>query len=152
SKLNSAGTALAYSTYVGGAGISEGRAITVDASGRAHVCGATDAPDFPSRNAYQLAIAGSRDAFFLRLNAAGSDLDYASFLGGRGDDVCEGIALDSDSNLYLMGNTYTTASGASTNDFPTSTRAFQRSSPGGGQDCFVTKFDDTAKRLTYSTY
>jgi uncharacterized protein (TIGR03437 family) len=152
SKLNAAGTALAYSTYVGGAGVSEGRAITVDGTGRAHVCGATDAADFPSRNAYQPALAGSRDAFFLRLNPAGSDLDYSGFLGGHGDEVCEGIALDSNSNLYLMGNTYTTAGGASTNDFPTSTGAFQRSSPGGGQDCFVTKFDDTARRLTYSTY
>jgi uncharacterized protein (TIGR03437 family) len=152
SKLNAAGTALAYSTYVGGAGVSEGRAITVDSTGRAHVCGATDAADFPSRSAYQPALAGSRDAFFLRLNPAGSDLDYSSFLGGHGDDACDGIALDSNSNLYLMGNTYTTASGASTNDFPTSTGAFQRSSPGGGQDCFVTKFDDTGRRLTYSTY
>lgn len=150
-KLNASGTALAYSTYLGGTGISEGRAITVDGSGRAHVCGTTDAGDFPSRNAYQPGIGGSRDAFFLRLNAAGSGLDYSSFLGGHGDDVCEGIALDSNSNLYLAGNTYTTASGASSNDFPTSAGAFQRSSP-GGQDCFVAKFDDTGGRLTYSTY
>jgi uncharacterized protein (TIGR03437 family) len=152
SKLNATGTALAYSTYIGGTGVSEGHAITVDPTGRAVVCGATDAADFPSRNAYQPAIGGSRDAFFLRLNPAGSDLDYSGFLGGRGDDVCEGIALDSNGNLYLAGNTYTTASGASANNFPTSSGAFQRSSPGGGQDCFVTKLDNTAQRLTYSTY
>jgi uncharacterized protein (TIGR03437 family) len=151
-KINSSGNALVYSTYIGGAGASEGRAIAVDGAGHAYVCGATDAVDFPTRNAYQASIGGSRDAFFLRLNAAGFDLDYSSFLGGHGDDVCEGLALDPNGNLYLAGNTYARSSGPSANDFPTSPGGFQRSSPGGGQDCFVSKFDDSGRRLTYSTY
>lgn len=151
-KVNAAGNSLVYSTYVGGAGVTEGRAIAVDAAGHVYVCGATDAVDFPTRNAYQPALSGSRDAFFLRLDAAGSTLDYSSFLGGHGDDVCEGIALDPNGNLYLAGNTYARASAPSANDFPTSSAGYQRSSPGGGQDCFVTKFDDTGRRLTYSTY
>jgi uncharacterized protein (TIGR03437 family) len=149
-KVNPSGNALVYSTYIGGAGASDGRAITVDGADHAYVCGTTDAADFPTRNAYQAAIGGSRDAFFLRLNAAGSDLDYSSFFGGHGDDVCEGVALDPDGNLYLAGNTYAMSTGV--NDFPISTNAFQRGGPGGDQDCFVSKFDDTGRRLTYSTY
>ena len=151
-KVNAAGSSLVYSTYLGGAGVTEGRAIAVDAAGHAYVCGTTDAADFPTRNAYQPNLAGSRDAFFLRLDATGSTLDYSSFWGGHGDDVCEGAVVDQNGNLYLAGNTYTTALTASANDFPTSSAGFQRSSGGGGQDCFVSKFDDTGKRLTYSTY
>ena len=151
-KVNSSGTALVYSNYIGGTGSSEGRAITVDSTGRAFVCGATDAGDFPVLNAYQSSLAGGRDVFFLRLNAVGSGMDYSSFLGGHGDDVCEGIALDTSGNLYVGGNTYSRLTGPSTNDFPTSSAGFQRASPGGGQDCFVSKFDDSGHRLTYSTY
>ena len=151
-KVNAGGSGLVYSTYLGGAGVSEGRAIAVDAAGHAYVCGATDASDFPTRNAYQATLGGSRDAFFLRLDASGSTLDYSSFLGGHGDDLCEGVALDANGNLYLAGNTYARSLLASANDFPTSPAGYQRSSPGGGQDCFVTKFDDTGRRLTYSTY
>ncbi len=149
-KVNPSGNGLVYSTYIGGAGASDGRAITVDGAGHAYVCGTTDAADFPNRNAYQAAIGGGRDAFFLRLNTAGSDLDYSSFLGGHGDDVCEGVAVDPGGNVYLTGNTYSVPTGL--NDFPTSTNAFQQGGSGGDQDCFVSKFDDSGHRLTYSTY
>jgi uncharacterized protein (TIGR03437 family) len=151
-KVNPSGSALVYSTYIGGTGTAEGRAIALDSTGRAYVCGTTDASDFPNRNSYQASIGGSRDAFFLRLNPLGSDLDYASFFGGHGDDVCENLALDTSGNVYLSGNTYMRSASPSANDFPTTPGAFQRSSPGGGQDCFVAKFDDTGRRLTWSTY
>jgi uncharacterized protein (TIGR03437 family) len=150
-KVSPAG-ALVYSTYLGGTGVTEGRAIAVDAAGRAYLCGVTSAADFPTRNPYQSTLSGLRDAFFLRLDATGSSPDYASFLGGRGDDSCEAVALDTSGNLYLAGNTYARAAAPSANDFPTSSAGYQRSSPGGGQDCFVTKFDDTGRRMTYSTY
>jgi uncharacterized protein (TIGR03437 family) len=150
-KINPGGTGLVYSTYVGGSGTTDGRAITVDAAGHTFVCGSTDAPDFPVSNAYQSSLGGSRDAFFLRLNASGSSLDYATFFGGHGDDVCENIAVDSKGNLYLAGNTFSRSTSASTNDFPTTVGVVQYSSP-GGQDCFVSKFDDSGHRLTWSTY
>ena len=149
-KVNAGGNALVYSTYIGGSGNTDGRGIAVDSAGHTYVCGATDAADFPTRNAYQTSIGGSRDVFFLRLNVSGSDLDYSSFFGGHGDDVCEVVALDPDGNLYLAGNTYAMPTGV--NDFPTTPGAFQRAGPGGDQDCFVSKFDDTGHRLTYSTY
>ena len=149
-KVNPGGNALVYSTYIGGSGNTDGRGIAVDGAGHTYVCGATDAADFPTRNAYQASIGGSRDVFFLRLNISGSDLDYSSFFGGHGDDVCEVVALDPDGNVYLAGNTYAMPTGV--NDFPTTLGAFQRAGPGGDQDCFVSKFDDTGHRLTYSTY
>ncbi len=149
-KINAGGNALVYSTYIGGSGNTDGRGIAVDGAGHTYVCGATDAADFPARNAYQASLGGSRDAFFLRLNLTGSDFDYSSFFGGHGDDVCEVIALDPDGNLYLAGNTYVMPTGV--NDFPTTLGAFQRAGPGGDQDCFVSKFDDTGHRLTYSTF
>jgi len=149
-KVNPAGNALVYSTYIGGSGNTEGRGIAVDDTGHTYLCGATDAADFPTRNAYQASLGGSRDAFFLRLNLSGSDVDYSSFFGGHGDDVCEAVALDPDGNLYLAGNTYAMPTGI--NDLPTTLNAFQPSSPGGDQDCFVAKFDDSGHRLTYSTY
>uniref|UniRef100_Q01T38 Uncharacterized protein n=1 Tax=Solibacter usitatus (strain Ellin6076) TaxID=234267 RepID=Q01T38_SOLUE len=149
-KLNPAANALVYSTYIGGSGDTDGGAIAVDDSGRTYVCGATDAPDFPTRNPYQPGIGGGRDVFFLRLNISGSGLDYSSFFGGRGDDACKAAAVDADGNLYLAGNTYAMPTGI--NDFPTTLNAFQPAAPGGDQDCFVAKFDDTGHRLTYSTY
>lgn len=149
-KVNAGGTALVYSTYIGGSGNTDGRGIAVDATGHTYVCGTTDAADFPTRNAYQTSIGGSRDVFFLRLNTSGSDVDYSSYFGGHGDDVCEVVALDPDGNVYLAGNTYAMPTGV--NDFPTTLGAFQRAGPGGDQDCFVSKFDDTGQRLTYSTY
>jgi uncharacterized protein (TIGR03437 family) len=149
-KVNSGGNTLVYSTYIGGSGNTDGRGIAVDDAGHAYVCGATDAADFPTRNAYQESIGGSRDVFFLRLSVSGSDLDYSSYFGGHGDDVCEVVALDPNGNLYLAGNTY--AMPTVVNDFPTTPSAFQRTGPGGDQDCFVVKFDNTGYRLTYSTY
>jgi len=151
-KINPGGTALVYSTYIGGAGSTDARAIAVDSGGHAYVCGATDAADFPTRTPYQASLAGSRDIFFLRLNSAGSGFDYSSFFGGHGDDVCEGVAVDSAGNVYLAGNTYARSPNASANDFPTTSGVFQHSSPGGGQDCFAAKFDNTGGRLTWSTF
>ena len=149
-KVNPSGNALVYSTYIGGSGNTEGRGIAVDDTGHTYLCGATDAADFPTRTAYQASLGGSRDAFFLRLNLSGSDLDYSSFFGGHGDDVCDAVALDPDGNVYLVGNTYAMPTGI--NDLPTTLNSFQPASPGGDQDCFVAKFDDSGHRLTYSTY
>ena len=151
-KVNPGGSALVYSTYIGGAGTSEGRAITVDSAGHAFVCGATDAADFPTRTPYQASLGGSRDVFFLRLNPAGSGFDYSSFFGGHGDDFCESIAVDSAGNVYLAGNTFARSPNPSANDFPTTSGVLQHSSPGGAQDCFVSKFDNTGGRLTWSTF
>jgi hypothetical protein len=145
-KLNAVGSALVYSTYLGGRGDDFGLGIAVDAAGNASLTGYTDSPNFPTTPAaFQPAPGGSLDAFVTKLNSSGSVLIYSTYLGGSGDDVGQGIKLDS------LGNTYVTGFTASTN-FPTSVAAFQ-DALAGSFDAFVTKLDLAGSApLVYSTY
>jgi hypothetical protein len=145
-KLNAAGSGLAYSTYLGGYEFGIGydfvSDIAVDGAGRAHVIGRTYSANFPTANAYDPTFAGG-DAFITKFEASGSTLAYSTFFGGSGDDRGSGIALD------LAGNAYVTGSTSST-DFPTSS-AYQPLS-GGGDDAFVAKLVPSGASLVYSTF
>src|SRR5216684_4968789 len=85
-KLNAAGNALVYSTYLGGAGDDYGEGIAVDAAGNAYLAGMTDSTDFPTTNAIQAENAGLADMFIAKLNATGNALDYSTYLGGSDSD------------------------------------------------------------------
>src|SRR5687767_3176504 len=100
-KFNAAGTALVYSTYLGGSGIDSGQGVAVDGSGSAYVAGYTESPNFPTLNAIQAANGGGLDAFVTKLNAAGTALVYSSYLGGSSSDQAAGIAVDSFGNAYV---------------------------------------------------
>ena len=108
-KLNAAGSALVYSTYLGGSGDDYGYGIAVDSSGNAYVTGYTYSTDFPTVNPLQATNkpqrSRTRDAFVAKLNAAGSALVYSTYLGGSGDDDGYGIAVDSSGNAYVTGYT-----------------------------------------------
>ena len=153
SKLNAVGSALMYSTYLGGSGADSGRSIAVDASGNAYVTGITHSSDFPTTpGAFQTASAGNGDTFVSKLNAAGSALMYSTYLGeevgGNPDDSGEGdgIAVDASGNAYVTGMT-------SFSDFPTTPGAFQTISPPyGGAFAFVSKLNAAGSALVYSTY
>ena len=142
-KLNAAGSALVYSTYLGGSGDDEGRAIAVDSSGNAYVAGETGSSDFPTANPIQAARNGSNDAFVTKLNAAGNALVYSTYLGGTlGDmNVGGGIAVDASGNAYVTGDTTST-------DFPTA-GPFQ-STNGGSSDVFIAKIGEITVGCTYS--
>jgi hypothetical protein len=142
-KLNPAGNALVYSTYLGGSGTDSGNAIAVDSSGSAYVTGDTDSLNFPTRNPIQSSNAGLQDAFVARLAATGSSLVFSTYLGGYGQDRGSGIALDSAGNAYITGATTSL-------NFPTA-GALQASN-GGGQDAFVAKLNALGTSLLYSTY
>ena len=112
-KLNSAGSALVYSTYLGGSVSDAGSGIAVDSSGNAYVTGTTGSTDFPTANPLQATYGGGvYDAFVAKLNPAGSALVYSTFLGGSNSDSGQGIAVDFSGNAYVTGHTYST-------DFPT---------------------------------
>jgi hypothetical protein len=133
-KLNPAGTVLAYSTYLGGSDDDEGVGIAVDASGNAYVAGLTNSTNFPiTPGAYQTVYGGGAyDAFVTKLNPTGTALVYSSYLGGSNEDDGYGIAIDTSGNVYVAGYT------ASTN-FPTTPGAYQTVYGGGAYDAFVTK-------------
>jgi hypothetical protein len=142
-KLNATGTALIYSTYIGG-GISGhgkntsgtrsgGSSIALDSSGDAEVTGWTNSTVFPTKNALQTTNAGGYDAFVTVLNPSGSGLLFSSYFGGSGNDNGYGIALDSAGNAYVGG-------GTSSSNFPTTPGAYQ-TAPGSG---FVLKIDPPA--------
>jgi uncharacterized protein (TIGR03437 family) len=104
SKINAAGSALVYSTYLSGSGSdSMGVGIAADASGNAIVAGLTSSTDFPTANPYQAANAGGQDAFVTKLNASGSGLVYSTYLGGAGTDAALGVAVDGSGNAYVSG-------------------------------------------------
>jgi uncharacterized protein (TIGR03437 family) len=148
-KINAAGTALVYSTYLGGSGATQGLSIAVDSASHAFVCGVTDAADFPTQNAYQKQIGGGTDFFISRLSASGSALDASTFLGGHADDSCAGVALDPSGNVYVAGTV--TLLNAGNPDFPTTPGAFG-AQPFGGEDCVVAKFDNGLQAPIYASF
>jgi hypothetical protein len=134
SKLDPAGSALVYSTYLGGSGAEGdfGSGLAIDASGNTYVTSSTISPDFPTTpGAFQTTF-GRSDAFVSKLNASGSALVYSTYLGGSGDDWGLGIAVDRLGNAYVTG-------GTGSSNFPVTAGAFQTSF-GGGSDAFVSKF------------
>ena len=131
-KLNPAGSALVYSSYLGGSDNDEGRGIAVDSSGSAYVTGFTLSTNFPTTGAFQPSLAGRVDAFVTKLNPAGSALVYSTYLGGSAADAAFGIAVDAAGSAYLTGQTDST-------NFPTTKRAFQKAHAGGQFDAFVAK-------------
>jgi hypothetical protein len=148
-KFNAAGSALVYSTYLGGSLHEAGGSIAVDSAGNAYVTGSTDSANFPTANAFQSTFGGGvgcdfgGDVFVTKFNAAGSALVYSTYLGGSGGDFGRSIAVDSAGSAYVTGTTGSV-------DFPTA-NALQNV-PAGGADIFVTKFNAAGSALVYSTY
>lgn len=105
-EFNNEGSALIYSTYIGGRGADLPFGIAVDSFGNAHITGITDSVDFPLRCGLRDTYAGGfSDAFVTKLNALGSSLIYSSFLGGNDFEIGVGIAVDSAGNAYVAGFT-----------------------------------------------
>jgi hypothetical protein len=144
--------ALVYGTYLSTRGLSP-NGIAVDQAGNADITGMAFQATLPATaNAFQPTYNSSGlpdDAFVLSLNPTGSAVNYASYLGGRGMDWGNSIAVDSAGDIYITGSTGSA-------DFPTQ-NAFQ-STPNTGTsgNVFVAEFDPTATTgaasLVYSTY
>ena len=152
-KLNAAGSALIYSTFLGGSDAETEPGIALDTSGSAYVAGTTFSPDYPTTvGAFDTTHNGSfigffrSDAFVTRLNATGSTLVYSTFLGGDNSDFGSDIAVDTSGNAYVTGSTLS-------NDFPTTAGAFDTTREIGTFDGFVTKLNPSGSApLVYSTF
>jgi len=142
-KLNSVGSAVVYSTYLGGSGEDYGYGIAVDGAGNVYIAGTTKSGNFPTHNPIQAAIAGGSDAFVAKINPAGSALVYSTYLGGSSDDRGLSIAVDGPGNAYVTGE-------ASSANFPT--HAPIQGANAGSYDAFVTKINSDGSALVYSTY
>jgi hypothetical protein len=145
-KLSPDGSALVYSTFLGGGGYDGGRGIAVDATGNAYVTGYTTSNAFAiTPGAYQTTLEGSEDAFVAKLNQDGSALVYSSYLGGSANDAGYGIAVAANGNTYVTGYTQSP-------DFPTTNGAAQTVTNGSSRVAFVAALDSTGAKLAYSTY
>ncbi len=145
-KLNSSGSAVLYSTLLGGGSTDRGSGVAVDSSGNAYVAGYSGSPDFPTQNAFQGFSGGSFDAFIARIdtNASGAaSVVFSTYLGGIGDDKAYGIAIDNGgNNIYVTGQT-------SSNNFPLLNPA--QPAFGGSFDAFIAKISSTGTKI-YTTY
>jgi hypothetical protein len=149
-KLNNTGSALVYSTFIGGSEMDEARGIAVDNSGNAYITGFTESSTFPitpgaldttfnARTTYL-----PREAFVSKLNANGSSLLYSTFLGGRKSEIGVGIAIDTAGNAYVTGLT-------DSDDFPITAGAVDTTHD-GDYDIYITKLNHTGSSILYSTY
>jgi len=144
--LNPTGSALVYSTYLGGSNQDWVYGIAVGPGGDAFVAGITGSSDFPTTpGALQSVAPSGWNGFVTRLNPVGSRLIYSTYLGGSGVDQAQAIAIDSNRNAYVTG--YTTSI-----DFPTTPTAFQPNLRSPSGNAFVAKLDSRGSGLVYSTY
>jgi|GEM_PF-511419 len=142
SKFTVSGDSLLYSTFLGNDSSDYGYAIAVDSAGYVYVGGKTNSPGFRNVGAFQTTLAGEYDAFITRINPAGTQFVFSSFLGGSGDDAAYDLALDDQGFVYITGPT-------SSSDFPVAD-PFQ--TPGGNLDAFIAKLDIAGSNLIYSTF
>ena len=167
SKLNATGSALVYSTFIGGSTADAAFSIAIDSSGNAYITGGATSSDFPTKNPIQAKFGGGGttcpaqhvsicgDAFVVELDPKGSTLLFSTYLGGSGEDSGLGIVLDPAGNIYVSGGTDST-------DFPTTAGVFQPKFGGGSQGCtnagiacgdaFLTKINAARTAFVYSTY
>jgi hypothetical protein len=140
-KLNPAGNALIYSTYLGGNNFEMGFGIAVDTAGSAYVAGETGSSNLPVLNPVQTTFGGASDGFAAKLNPQGNALVYLTYLGGNVEDLGSAIAVDSGGNAYVAGATESI-------DFPTTPGSLK---PEGDEDAIVVKLNPQGN-LVYSTY
>jgi uncharacterized protein (TIGR03437 family) len=161
-RLNSAGNAISFSTYLGGTLLDACSSIALDASGNIYVTGGTNSANFPStEGSFQRSFRGGRgtfpvlksaDAFVAKLNGNASQLLYATFIGGNGEEAGTAIAVDAEGNAYVTGATN------SSFGFPLSSNAAQTRYAGSGGnvtvgvgDAFLIKLDAAGANLVYGT-
>ena len=157
-KVDPGGTALVYAGYIGGAGKDSGAGIAVDKAGNAYVTGDTQSSETsfpvtvgPGLTFFERAF-GGQDAFVAKVNAAGTALDYAGYIGGTGTEYGHGIAVDGSGNAYVIGSTDSTEASFPVTVGPDLTFN-KRTDPAVVEgDAFVAKVNATGTALVYAGY
>ena len=144
SKFGPAGNNLVYSTFLGGSDTDQGTGIAVDLEGAAYVTGTTNSPNFPVEAALQGRKDTDTDAFVTKVNPAGSDLVYSTYLGGGGADSGTGVVVDRLGGVTVVGTT-------GSSNFPTA-KPLQGVKGGGATDAFVSTLAPAGATLVSSTY
>ncbi len=147
-KLSASGSALLWSTFLGGVSYDEGRSLVLDGSGNVVVTGYTGYSDFPTTlGAYDTSHNGNNDIFVAKLSASGSALLWSTFLGGSDDDGGGSLVLDASGNVVVAGWTVSP-------NFPTTPGAYDTSFNGqyGDYDGFITKLSASGSALTWGTF
>ncbi|MCX6153571.1 MAG: hypothetical protein NT007_05380 [Candidatus Kapabacteria bacterium] len=150
SKISNDGSALIYSTFIGGSISESAYGLKLDAFDNIYLSGTTYSDDFPlSKFPYQKIYSGNGDAFLLSLNAKGNQLIFSTFIGGSGTDNYTGLILDKSDQPIITGITYS-------NDFPTTAGAYlskynDKNLKDSG-DFFISKLSKDASSLIFSTY
>jgi hypothetical protein len=124
-KLSQDGQSLLYSSFIGGSGSDYGVGIAIDSSGAAYITGHTNSDDYPLVNARDSTFGGETECIVSKLNISANALEYSTYLGGSGDDSGIGVAINSNGDIIVAGNT-------DSEDFPEIEGAY-----GGNLDCFV---------------
>ncbi len=149
-KFNSQGSALAFSTIIGGTGTDYPAGVAVDAGFNVFVAGTTDSLNFPTLGGLTPTLTAGNHVFVTKLSS-GANLLYSTFLAGNGVDAASGMAIDSLSKIYVTGTTTST-------DFPTTPNSFSEGKgfvPPGTIELFFSKVDPAqvgSSSLVYSTY
>jgi len=150
-KLDPTGATLLYSTYIGGTSTDSCAGIAVDANQNAYLTGVARSPNFPVTPATAIQTAGQATglAFVTRIDTTKSgtgSLIYSTLFGGTSANQGTAVAVDSNFNAYITGQTSST-------DFPVTSSAFQSTLKGTAGNAFVSRIDTTtSNNLVYSTY
>jgi hypothetical protein len=149
-KVAPEGDRILYATYVGGSSGESGLAVDVDEEGSAYITGSTSSKDFPIANPARITPRKNQEAFLTKISPDGAAFEYSTYLGGGGDDVGFDVAVDSQGNAHVAGQ-------SDSLDLPV---ANALDGELGGAECvtgpcpdgFVAKLDAGGSRLAYSTY
>ncbi|MGE5053634.1 MAG: SBBP repeat-containing protein, partial [Acidobacteriota bacterium] len=149
-ELNPGGSALTYSTFLGGSGTDVISGLALDSSGNAYVVGSTNSIDFPTHNPIQTSIVGISSGFVTKVNASGNALVYSTYLGGGTGDFAVAVAVDGSGQAYVTGATKNLA-------FPThnplqASCGSDGTCNGGLYDIFVTVINAPGSGYVYSTF
>ncbi|HXP16906.1 MAG TPA: SBBP repeat-containing protein, partial [Terriglobales bacterium] len=156
-KLNAGGSAVLFSTYLGGDNVDTTAGVAVDTAFNVVVAGTTASSNFPvsTASAFQASRAsGGEHAFVSQLDPAGENLLYSTYLSSKGTENARGLALDARNKIYVIGTTTSKDQPDATHSFPATLGAIQTASLGTSQ-FFVSKIDPTLiglASLPYSTY